>query len=857
MLVNVKKLFACLLTFSLISHSANAFSGEQETRFETGIYQVTINGRPIAAPVVITSTGNGALVVGLAWAQSVGLDVSPAAIGGEEQGYVLCPDQECISAIDKNAGTVELTIPDDLFAKRERRGSFIQDGAPSFSDYGAHLNYDLDYSKNGFETYAGQVEFYAYAGPVTLANVALYRDDPFLGSRSERVSSSASVAMPEIMTVLSVGDSFTESNDLLPPTPFLGIKISSDFQTRPSFVSYGKANLQESVGVSSSSDLYLNNSVVAEGVDQDDLYAYLDHSQQMGLNAIDVIVTDDLGRDRIVSQVFYISPDLLKEGLTSYNVSYGFEREGVFENSNSYDQPLLSWNVDYGLKDSLNIGLFQELSPEVNNFGGNLSFSMSALGLVSVSVGESNHSGANQAMFGSIGYEYRYSSFSLAARSIYRDRGVELLGFSGDLPRQDHSFNLGFNISRTVRLSALGAYQSLPDKSEKFRIGSTLLKRFEDFGALSLSWVHSEFSQQESDSVVLAYSLPLGARVNATASHQTNVIDHDRRESQRYGLSYYDFFDNRAVYANAYMGQGDDEYFTGQLGAELPFMDVSLNYRDAQSSDTEPRYGASVEGTILATSVSEFVPVSFLPKQQGSFVAIGSDVDNLPVSIVGSQTINVGQGSVRAIDTIQPFRQYEIRPRLNSLPIDKVLDYQVESFALGNNQAKFVRLTQMDRQWARVVPVDLNGNAIGSRIPVFNEEGALMTYTDSRGEIYIDHISDPITATLRQGAKHCSLLLSPDQALKAPTDVLCEGDVLMGGEPAQLGVSVHLLTVNDEHGRPLPQGSLVYDGSGTLLGATDDESRLLTTQDAEQLTFENPLRGFERLPASVVSQLEF
>ena len=69
-----------------------------------------------------------------------------------------------------------------------------------------------------------------------------------------------------------------------------------------------------------------------------------------------MVVTDILGRETTYTQDFYVSPELLRTGLSEYSYSLGAIRKNFGYESNNYGDIALLATHRYGINDRLTVG---------------------------------------------------------------------------------------------------------------------------------------------------------------------------------------------------------------------------------------------------------------------------------------------------------------------------------------------------------------------------------------------------------------------------------------------------------------------------------------------------------------------
>ena len=210
-----------------------------------------------------------------------------------------------------------LEFPASLLASQQ--SSVRQNDAPSpASSTGAYLDYDWSYI-DGYESYAsGLVAPTIFSRFGALHAQALYRGndlslvEPELASPWIRLDTTFTRDDPERMRSLRLGDVISRPGPWGGALRIGGVQIASNFSTQPMFVTFPVPSMFGDARLPSSLDLYIDGRLRYQRDLAPGTFRIDDVPVVTGSGEMQMVVTDILGRERIYTQEFYASPELLR-----------------------------------------------------------------------------------------------------------------------------------------------------------------------------------------------------------------------------------------------------------------------------------------------------------------------------------------------------------------------------------------------------------------------------------------------------------------------------------------------------------------------------------------------------------------
>jgi len=302
---------------------------------------------------------------------------------------------------------------------------------------------------------------------------------------------------------------------------FFGIQYGTNFDTRPDFV---RLNEQKGGGLAvmpSTVDVFVNNALVTQHQVQPGPFSISNIPVVSGAGDIQLVVTDALGRQQIISRPIYASQNLLRKGLNSYSTEIGVLRQNFGITSSDYQDIFASGTFRRGLSESLTGEGHFEIKPgqSIAGIGGdyllNSVMTLSAYGAVS----KTQKSKGEMLMLGMQRQEQRWS---MSAASQWASDHFYQLGQSrGDpLPAPSLSSSLSLSYSAGVfGYVGLTLIERINRGYENTKLAS--LSYNVTFGSLMNLTVTALRDVQNSKTTFTAQiSIPLSPGVNLSSNYQ-------------------------------------------------------------------------------------------------------------------------------------------------------------------------------------------------------------------------------------------------------------------------------------------------------------------------------------------------
>lgn len=562
--------------------------------------------------------------------------------------------------VDETRLSLTLEVPPEEFETTVVGGREAETSPEPDAASGAFIDYDLVYEagKRAKETLNGLVEFGLFGDPGTLLT-SLRLLDSFGEAEVDRLETTFVRDFPGKRTTLRIGDSLTAGGSFARSVRFGGIQYGTNFATDPEFVAFPLPAIGGLAEQPSTIEVMVDNVRRLTREVPPGPFTIGNVPVVTGAGEIQLMVTDLLGRQRLITQSYYVSPRLLREGLHDFSYEVGFLRERFGEASFDYGTPFVAATHRYGFTDSLTGEFHAEVEPDrVAAIGGG-ALRLGTLGVFTGAVGGSV-SDQGSGPFLQASYEYIGRAFDFGVRSRYLGSGLELFGETGLVERSD-ALNLGFRLGADARLGLILAHQVRRHDEDVLSTSASFSKRL---GPGSLIANAAALLEPKRDlSFTLAYVLPLGNYRSATTEIDLRDDRMRARAQFRQGRGTSDLGLDWRLAAEA----GDDaRWLHGRLSwqGRLGELDLEAN---ADADGVDLRLGASGTAALVAGRAA-------LTRRVGSAFGLVR-VPGFPGVRVYLDNREVGRTDAKGellVPGLRPYAPNRIRLELEDLPLGTV-----------------------------------------------------------------------------------------------------------------------------------------------------------------------------------------
>ena len=637
-----------------------------------------------------------------------------------KNSFCLVSDNDIQTEFDSGLQAIKLTLPAKFFAGSADEDSIAQ---PMKANFGAFLNYDLNYEKNKQdENFGALPELGVFKDNWILRNNAVYRNNKGFDFEEEefvRLNSSLEIDFAKSATKLIIGDTTSPYSALINGVRFGGISFGTDYVSRPDYVYWNIPSLRGSAVLPSTVDLYIDGvNIYQKKISPGDFNLQTGASIESAGTA-QMVVQDVLGNTTVRSFPVLISNKLLREGLNDYNISLGKLRFNYDESNGDYRDFFTSVYFRRGMTSRTTLGASATYSDDIRSAGllwtqaVNRWFVLDSILLGSQTDVEDGFSAG-------IAVNRNFGKFNFGASSKYATKDYRALGYEDNhvfpkfenmayfsIPNFPIFKNLNVNYIEQIQYESDNVLFNVEDrKMLTVGVSQEITPRlmytanyFQEFGD----------SDNSGAFISLSYNFGAGRRVQADAgTNKSGGIRYIQNSFGEYGANYAVGVDYR----------NDETVFNTYGGLSTEVGDLTINYL---KSDTDYSGQVNFRGAVVLLG-GQYAMTSAVDNAF-ALVKVGDrkDIDVLRSMSPVGKTNEEGYAFVH---DIVPYINYDISFDANQLPIEsKVPNAAYRLVALGQ-RGYTINFQVFDTQQILVKILDEQGDTFvaGSEVAIDTPE---------------------------------------------------------------------------------------------------------------------------------------
>ena len=686
---------------------------------------------------------------------------------------------------DSAAQRLLLSVPRDWVAARVT--SFGGGNARSKPHYGRGALLNYDFYTNHTDHIGGQAsiwhEFRYFDENGSFSSTGYARED-FSGNNGQqegyvRYDTTLLVTNEDEATTWSVGDVISDALSWSTSVRMGGISYGRDFSLRPDLVTWPLPAFSGEAAVPTSVDLFINGYRSGSTQLQPGPFTLTNLPYINGAGDAVLITTDALGRQVSTTLPFYVTSDLLKQGLSDGAVTLGSLRRNYGINNFDYGPAAGSGSYRYGLTDWLTLEGHGEAAEDLALTGAGTVLKLGRFGVVNSSYTRSRMRGDSGGQVG-WGYQYSTSAFSVATQHSRRDQKFGNLALydqptvydTNDKPiasfsRNTDQYSLTFNMGQYGNIGAAWIGVESFDNQKTELLNLSWSRNL--WGASSIYLAASRDQQQGDWTFALSLQVPLGERDSAAVTFEKTP---DSGSTQRINYNHSMPSDGGFGWNMAWANQSQSRsYQQATLGWRNN--NIELQGGGYGEKDMMTWWGEAMGSLVLMDG--ELFAAN---KINDAFVVISTDghpdvpvnYENQPVG----KTNNNGYLLVSGVSAYYP-ASYSI-DTLN-LPADTRLKETERRIAIRRHSGYLVDFPMEQERVASVILHDVRGQAIpvGSQVRRASRSSAVVGYD---GIAWLENLSDvnALDVTLPDG-KQCTATLTvganPQHKLQTYGPLVC------------------------------------------------------------------------------------
>lgn len=314
------------------------------------------------------------------------------------------------------------------------------------------LNYDLTFSHQPKEFYVAGVEDLNYSTGDSFLTQSVFTRQNFSGHNTThvvRLDSNWTSDNEDKAAQLRIGDSITTPAEWSSSTRFAGIQYATDFSIKPNLITYPLVNFSGRADLPSALDIYANSRLVYRSELNTGAFNLNDLPVTAGQGAIEVKQQDITGKLQTISIPYYIAPNLLKEGLSSFSYGIGTQRMNYGVRNANYRYLATSFDYNKGITNDWTVGGHFESLKDIFAVGTTHLYQVGNFGVISGSIATSGPKVSNAQKF-MLGYSFQSQSFDVgiqnnwAGKNFYNTFNLDTSGIA-----RSTQLSVGYNLTDT------------------------------------------------------------------------------------------------------------------------------------------------------------------------------------------------------------------------------------------------------------------------------------------------------------------------------------------------------------------------------------------------------------------------
>lgn len=528
---------------------------------------------------------------------------------------------------------------------------------------GGYFNYDLHWtSSTGGQRTDGLFEL-GYFNRLGTGLLSLISRDRGENKGAIRLDTQWTRDWPEQMQSLRLGDGISRAGEWGRAVRFGGIQWGRNFATQPGLVTFPLPPFAGEAALPSTLDLYVNNALRLRENVPPGPFEITHVPVFTGQGEIQLVVRDILGREQLVTQPYYTSQALLREGLHDYSYELGAVRENYGLASGDYGRGFGALTHRAGLTERFTGEVHAEILKGRHTAGVSGTYLVPGLGTLSAAMARSHGPAGGGGLF-MLGTQRQAPGLSYSLRMQYADRRFTQIGL-GDgqsAPKLSVSSHIGFPVGNRGSMAFGYLYQDNREATNPEIFTMNFSPRIGGSLSLSIYAMHVR-TDRVSNTLGFVLTRPFGIRSTASlnASRQDDSgraalqMQQNLPEGRGWG---YRLYAEEAAQKRT-LAELSWQTDTGTYGIEASALDSSDSYR------LSARGGLAVfpQGVFAARQFTD----SFALVEVGGYPDVHVFVDNQPVAV----TDGSGQALLPRLRAYHPNR-VAVDPA--DLPIDAELD---------------------------------------------------------------------------------------------------------------------------------------------------------------------------------------
>ena len=537
------------------------------------------------------------------------------------------------------------------------------------TNFGGYLDYEVNWlteQRSSHQSMFGMMRPVIFGPLGNLSSNILYRnytnETTFGGSGSQDGFTVLDLTYtkddPTRLRSLRVGDLISNSGTIGRSLRLGGVQFATNFATQPMLITYPLPDFYGQTEVPTALDVYVNGRLTQQRDVQPGSYILESVPVVNGAGQFQVVAQDALGRQQVFTQDFYLSTDLLKQGLSDYSVSIGALREAYGLESFQYGDFAATGSWRYGLRDNLTTQGHGEFGGGVAMVSGAGQRSLKLGGTISAGLGVSNSNDGSDIRW-QLGFQQITDFVSYNIEIAGAGEKFALVGGQTLLPKLQFLATAGTNLPEAGTLGMAIVRQQYYDSPTRTIVSANHSKTFRNYFSLTtyLSYVDSD----ENDFLAgIRFSMPFGEHHSSSGgvsnSRAGTRVDGEIRRNIPAGSGY-----------GYHLGlsASDDNFIDAGFIAQNEYGTYSADVRQTDSAGSVWQIGTIGSVAYLGgmTQFTRQIHDAFAVVNVGDFEGVRVYSEN---QVIGRTNSN-GQVFVPGL---RPYLNNKLRIELEDLPLN-------------------------------------------------------------------------------------------------------------------------------------------------------------------------------------------
>ncbi len=349
----------------------------------------------------------------------------PVMVSGRT--YYLLAASHIRCSMDFERQLLSLSIPTAEFLPQVLDAQSEKPPQPSGTQPGIFVNHNLELDVAHGVRPSGLFELGAFSKFGVLTS--RFAGSDLSSSAPIRLDTQLVKDFPERMSTLTVGDAVSSYGMWARQVNYAGVRWSRNFGTQPTFVPLAMPTFAGQAVAPSTVDIYVNSvRTFHQNVDTGP-FAINNVPVITGTGDVQMVVTDMLGHQQIVSQPYITSRQVLRKGVSEFTYEAGVLHYGIGQNNGAYHSGFVDGTHRLAITDATTIDIRGEVTADVQAIGAGADLAVLPMGVISAGVAGSHAEGQDwgglaYAQISRSGRSWGYAAMVQARNHSFRQLGL-------------------------------------------------------------------------------------------------------------------------------------------------------------------------------------------------------------------------------------------------------------------------------------------------------------------------------------------------------------------------------------------------------------------------------------------------